>query len=460
MRGFNRQLRPGRGRVFAQAGVALFVATVSTRLTAQSPDVAAAPATASSASEQPATAAATRPPAVVATAVSAAPATHEEETAMLRWGGVVVWFHATNAGTVLVFASAGYRDPFAHPVVLTADEVDRWGALAGQLAVTTGNPPSADTAGIALAAGNLVLAPALGGPTAALTVRFGATRSDALVTTLFPDLAPVAAASLHDAAREARRLHATALAAAAAAAIPAPASPTAVAVATPSLASAPAAARSSSPAATPASTAPVSSTPHPRPTSQPRRPAPAAAPPPVHPSADSAAANLVAASVKTSTPALLSRVSVTAAAPSAPATPTTPAPKSPEPAHSTHVAPASATATSGHPAKTPASATPVSATQGVSDATVNNLVRQWQPELTYCYTEFGTRTHPDLTGQATVRVVLSADGAVGHAAIEHHIWSGEGGAAVESCIRSRVAAWRFPPAAAGSAHVFKVEFAP
>jgi hypothetical protein len=108
---------------------------------------------------------------------------------------------------------------------------------------------------------------------------------------------------------------------------------------------------------------------------------------------------------------------------------------------------------SGSTARAPAAA-------GVSDATVNNLVRQWQPELMYCYTEFGVRTHPDLIGPVAVRVVLSADGAVGHAAIEHHIWSGEGAAAVESCIRSRVAAWRFPPAAVGSAHVFKVEFAP
>jgi hypothetical protein len=95
---------------------------------------------------------------------------------------------------------------------------------------------------------------------------------------------------------------------------------------------------------------------------------------------------------------------------------------------------------------------------GVDDVTVQNLVHQWQPELLYCYTEYGLRSHPGLTGTATVRVALAQDGSVGYAGIVQHSWSGEGWADVENCIRTKVNAWRFPPAAAASVHEFPLNF--
>jgi hypothetical protein len=35
----------------------------------------------------------------------------------------------------------------------------------------------------------------------------------------------------------------------------------------------------------------------------------------------------------------------------------------------------------------------------------------------YCYTEYGVRSHPDLVGTVVVRMTVSSDGSVGHAAI-------------------------------------------
>ena len=85
-------------------------------------------------------------------------------------------------------------------------------------------------------------------------------------------------------------------------------------------------------------------------------------------------------------------------------------------------------------------------------------MKQWQPELLYCYTEYGLRAHPDLAGTAVVRVALAQDGVVGYVGIVRHSWSGEGSADVENCIRTKVATWRFPPAAAASAHEFPLSF--
>ena len=236
MRGSHRPLWLAPVHSSARVGVVVFVATVSARLSAQSPG-----APPSGAAGTPVSASSMSAPASAPVSTAALAASHQEETAMLRWGGVVVWFRATDAGTVLVFASPGYRDPFARPTVLTADEADQWAAIAEQLASAPSNAsapglaqvaPVSDTARVVLGSGDLVLAPASGTTSAALSVRIGATRADGLSAMVFPDAAPGAAANLRDAARAARRLHATAAAAAAAAAIPAPVPATAIAAAT------------------------------------------------------------------------------------------------------------------------------------------------------------------------------------------------------------------------------------
>jgi hypothetical protein len=289
---------------------------------------------------------------------------HEKETGMLHWGTTVVWFRATDSDSVQVFASAGFRNPFAHPITVGAEDIDRWAEFTQRLVVLSGAatdaaPDSAgalpDTAHMILGAGDVTLETTSDQDGMALRMNIGANRQDGVTAILFAEGAPTAAAALHDAARTARTLHVAAAAEAQAAAA--------------------------------AAAAAVS------------------------------AHNVVHPTTRGMTPVVVS----------ATATPVT--------------------KTAGDP--TPG---------GVDDVTVRNLVHQWQPELLYCYTEYGLRSHPDLSGTAVVRVGLAQDGVVGYVGIVRHSWSGEGSADVENCIRTRVSAWRFPPAAAASAHEFPLSF--
>jgi hypothetical protein len=303
--------------------------------------------------------------------------THDKETGMLHWGTTVVWFRATDADSVQVFASAGIRNPFAHPVTVSAEDIDRWAEFAQRLVVLSGAASTAspdsvstppDTAHMILGAGDIILETTSDQDGMALRMNIGANRQDGVTAMLFADAAPTAAAALHDAARAARTLHVAAVAeaqaAAAAATTPAPQAVT------------------SAPHAVPAGT--THNVAHP----------------------------------------------------------------------TTHgMAPVVVSATA-----TPVTRTGDSTPGGVDDATVRNLVQQWQPELLYCYTEYGLRSHPDLSGTAVVRVGLSQDGLVGYVGIVRHSWSGDGSADVENCIRTKVSAWRFPPAAAASAHEFPLSF--
>ena len=294
---------------------------------------------------------------------------HDKETAELHWGATVVWFRATDSGSVQVFASPGFRNPFAHPVTVSAEDMDRWAEFAQRLVVLSGaasaanpdsTPPAADTAHMILGAGDVTLETASDQEGPALRMNIGANRQDGQTAMLFADGAPTAAAALHDAAHTARSLHIAAVAAS--------------------------------------------------------RPAQAQA-------AAAAAAN--AASVHNASHA------------------------------TTHgMAPVVVSATATPVGKGGSDPTPA----GVDDATVRNLVKQWQPELLYCYTEYGLRAHPDLSGTAVVRVALAQDGVVGYVGIVRHSWSGDGSADVENCIRTKVATWRFPPAAAASAHEFPLSF--
>jgi hypothetical protein len=297
---------------------------------------------------------------------------HDRETAELHWGATVVWFRATDSGSVQVFASPGFRNPFAHPVTVSAEDMDRWAEFAQRLVVLSGAasaanpdsaPPAGDTAHMILGAGDVTLETASDQEGLALKMNIGANRQDGQTAMLFADGAPTAAAAMHDAARTARNLHIAAVAAA----------------------QAQAQAQAQAAAAAAASAASVHNASH--------------------------------ATTRGMAPVVVS----------ATATPVGKGGSDPTPA-------------------------------GVDDATVRNLVKQWQPELLYCYTEYGLRAHPDLSGTAVVRVALAQDGVVGYVGIVRHSWSGEGSDDVENCIRTKVATWRFPPAAAASAHEFPLSF--
>jgi hypothetical protein len=310
-------------------------------------------------------------------------ATVQKETAELHWGETVVWFRATAADSVLVFASPGFRNPFAHPIAMSSEDIDRWAEFAQRMVVLSGAAPAAspatpaspgagpDTAHMILGAGDVILETTSDQDGMALRVNIGANRQDGQIAMLFADGAPAAAAALHDAARTARTLHVAALT-----------------------------------------------------------------------EAQAAAAQAVAQTTAQSPPG---------------------APATAQPAASRGVTAVSAHgATRGmKPIVVSATSVPVNAgpgPAGVDDVTVQNLVHQWQPELLYCYTEYGLRSHPGLAGTATVRVALAQDGSVGYAGVVQHAWTGEGWADVENCIRTKVNTWRFPPAAVSSVHEFPLKF--
>lgn len=459
----------------------------------------------------------------------------QQETATLHWGGTVVWLRATDEANVLVFASPGYRNAFARPTILSADEADQWATLIERLEA----PPTARSTGLrvtdstraALAEGDLLIEPAPSTAGAALRMRLSATRPDGITTMLFPDGAPAAAAALHDAARVARHLHDTVLAAAGSAAIPAPAPSASPTITTASRPIAPPAVPPS--VAGPAVVAPTTNAPPVAPTQlaaavpatppQPAAPsmaaAPTTAPPAVAthgptvrvvavqsaPPAAAAPTIQITGPASTTTPSA-APVSTVPSAPSVPAavpaevaaatpasTPVaagasvTPAPASPprlrvaRPSFVAPVPPRQATApaapvTAAAPATTPAvpattahpsvlaavtirtNTTRLTQRNGVDNATVMNLVRQWQPDLTYCYTEYGLRNHPGLYGSVLVRMTIAPQGTVSHVEVARRKWSDDGATEVEACVRSRVAAWYFPPAAVSSVHQFPLTF--
>jgi hypothetical protein len=84
---------------------------------------------------------------------------------------------------------------------------------------------------------------------------------------------------------------------------------------------------------------------------------------------------------------------------------------------------------------------------GLASSVVGNVVRQRQPLLAYCYTAFGLATDSALSGRATMQVALNRTGEVTRADFIDRHWWGKGAERVESCVRQRVMAWRFPAAA-------------
>ena len=72
-----------------------------------------------------------------------------------------------------------------------------------------------------------------------------------------------------------------------------------------------------------------------------------------------------------------------------------------------------------------------------------NFVRARSPQLQFCY-EDTRASSPALAGSATVAVTLASNGSVLNADIVRRSWAGKGSEAVETCVLSRVRAWKFP----------------
>lgn len=372
------------------------------------------------------TARAQRPTASRTQPTSAAPA--ERETGTFHAGGVVFWLRATDAGKVLVYAARGFRTPFAHPSILSADDTDRWAELAASLiAAADGTGPmpllrSVPSAGGAPAAavlggGDLVLDVPDANASPAVNVRVGALGPEALSATLSAAVLREVVPALRESARAARDM----------AAAHAMAGVAGVARATRALAAAGSALRpSSSPVAGPNVAVPATA-----PIAAPTAPSVAPAP---------------------SLPVVAPRPVVIPAA--SPVTPVA-APATAPPAPSAHTdAPAIAGAAIAHVAAVAPVTGAVGAmdtarvsVSGLASSVVGNVVRQRQPLLAYCYTAFGLATDSALSGRATMQVALNRTGEVTRADIVDRHWWGKGAERVESCVRQRVMAWRFPAAA-------------
>jgi hypothetical protein len=389
----------------------------------------------------------------------------ETETGSWRAGDAMVWIRVAPTGAISVYASHGYRSAFAHAVIITPEDADKWAdlgdhVLAGQTA----------SGAIMLGDSDIALEPMRAGDSVALAVRLGGVRPDGITFLMNGQSLREVLPILRATAKQSRATQS-------ASASPPPATPATPAAApapvtvTPATA-APAAAHPTTPAAAPVATphtAVIDSPPPAVPVALASAPAAPAAPPEVA-AADTPPAPAPEAEVApaTSTPAV-------AAAPVAPTpapTPIVPAPVAPakiakvtkpKPApQAAETAPLRHTS-AGSIAKPAAAMTitvgPTDATK-LAPSTVANLVKQWQSQLDLCYSEFGLKVNPALTGSIAVRLAIRTTGDVGAATFVHHRWSGAGGTEAESCMRARVMAWMFPPASTPSAHEFTVAFAP
>jgi hypothetical protein len=389
----------------------------------------------------------------------------ETETGSWRAGDAMVWIRVAPTGAISVYASHGYRSAFAHAVIITPEDADKWAdlgdhVLAGQTA----------TGAIMLGDSDIALEPMRAGDSVALAVRLGGVRPDGITFLMngqsLREVLPILRAT-------AKASRATQTASAAPPAAPPAATAATPAAAPPPVTAAPAAAHPTTPAAAPVATphtAAIDSPPPAVPVVLATAPAAPAAPPEV------AAADTPPA------PAPEAEVAPATSTPSVAAAPVAAAPVAPVPVAAAPVAPAKiAKVTKPKPAPQAAETAPLrhtsagsiakpaaamTITVGPTDATklapstVANLVKQWQSQLDLCYSEFGLKVNPALTGSIAVRLAIRTTGDVGAATFVHHHWSGAGGTEAESCMRARVMAWMFPPASTPSAHEFTVTFAP
>lgn len=400
-------------------------------------------------------------------------AQRETETGSWRAGDAMVWVRVAPTGAISVYASHGYRSAFAHAIVISPEDAEKWADIGDRLLAgqTTNSGP------VVLADSDLALETTRAGDSVVLAVRLGGVRPDGITFLMNGQSLREVTPMLRATAKTSRAMQAAnaappASAPAPAIAAPATTAPTAAPVAAPTPAPAPAAQTT-----TPAT-----------PTSPPPEPHMAAvdSPPPAPvvvataPSAPVAAITPVVAiappevaAPDTPAPAPEAEVApLAAAAPvatvTATATPTVaatkiskvtkakPAPQSPETASLRRTSAGSI----AKPASTPVKPDETIDATKLAGSTVANLVKQWQSQLDLCYTEYGLKVNPALTGSIAVRLAIRPSGDVGAASFTRHKWSGAGSTEAESCMRARVMAWMFPPASTPSVHVFTVAFAP
>jgi hypothetical protein len=429
--------------------------------------------------------------------------TDMREMAMFQNANVYLWLRATDEGTVLVYASTGFRNAFAQPVTLTAEEADRWAALAEPLmadslqqAAARRERPDTSSTRDQLAFGDFVLISRRRTNPPTLVVRIGELSPDVVSTTFFaPALRPVIP-EIREAARAAREMAAsrasdsTARAASLVAVAPPPTAtpPVAAAAQPPADLPEPALVPESpiaQPLVAPAPVAPAASLTTPRVAAAPAVAVAAPAVPAMDvrslptmtaPTVAAPATNVVQrpvpppATVRVAAPPL-PPAAVTAAIAAhdsarAPAPrPTTVTVRVPPRTTTVGIvatttpviAPAPAPPTPAPAPPAPAASAPVE-DGGLSDAEFSTEAHRRETSITACYAQYGLSINPSLSGHVTVRISLSDSGEVMRATVVDRSWSAAVPTDVESCIVHRVFVWHFPVAGRSSSHDYTVSF--
>ena len=81
---------------------------------------------------------------------------------------------------------------------------------------------------------------------------------------------------------------------------------------------------------------------------------------------------------------------------------------------------------------------------------LGTYVRSREPQLRFCYNEFGLKNNPSLAGTVSVAITITGSGSVSNAEVTGGSLSGSGASAVHSCIQQRIRGWRFPSSSVGS----------
>jgi hypothetical protein len=81
---------------------------------------------------------------------------------------------------------------------------------------------------------------------------------------------------------------------------------------------------------------------------------------------------------------------------------------------------------------------------------LGNAVREHEPQLRFCYQEYGLKANPSLAGSVTLALTIDVAGTITGVTIPQRTWAGSGVSATEGCILDKVRAWRFPSAAGGA----------
>ena len=90
-------------------------------------------------------------------------------------------------------------------------------------------------------------------------------------------------------------------------------------------------------------------------------------------------------------------------------------------------------------------------------AVVDNVVRRRRAELQTCYEQEGLKVNPDLAGDLVLAITVGPAGTVSAVAFPERTWSGPGASETESCMQTKVRAWKFPELAGGGG-TFEFEF--